>query len=145
MYSPHVPNSQYDVTRFHSCFMIWWFVCYYDWFILSSLKLKFWGAVGCVLNVEGKLEFPSELALVLVSYWTGDRRLSNIYTNSSHACYYEWLGHATLPTRARTPNRIGSGRVRVRVVCAHDLRTRMQFDLGKFELENFCFDFIHFI
>ena len=42
-----VPNSQYDVALFHSCFMIWWFDCYIllICFILSSLKLKFLGGL----------------------------------------------------------------------------------------------------
>ena len=53
--------------------------------------------VGCVLILEGKSQFFSHLALVLVSYWIGDERLSSIYTNSSQAYCHEWLSLITLP------------------------------------------------
>ena len=78
--------------------------------------------VGCVLNLEEKLEFSSYLALVLVPHWIGGGRLGSIYVNSSHAyCYECWaMGH--IPTRART-RRTEPGRVRV--ACAYDLRTQM--------------------
>ena len=61
-----------------------------------------------VFELEGKLEFPSYLALVLVPHWIRDGRLGSIYTNSSHAyCYECWaMGH--IPTRART-RRTGPG------------------------------------
>ena len=66
--------------------------------------------VGCVLNLEGKLEFSSYLTLVLVSHWIGDVRLGSICTNSFHAyCYECWaMGH--ILTRARAePNRAEFG------------------------------------
>ena len=83
-----------------------------------------------VFELEGKLEFLSYLALVLVPHWIRDGRLGSIYTNSSYAyCYECWvMGH--IPTRAHTrrtePNRAGPGAGGD----AHDLRTRMQFDSG---------------
>ena len=86
----------------------------------------FWGSVGCVPILEGKLEFPSYLALVLVPHWIGDGRLSSIYTNFSLAYH--------IPTRART-RRIEPGMVRV--ARAYDPRTRMQFDSGVLEPEIF--------
>ena len=80
--------------------------------------------VGYVSNLEGKLEFLSYLALVLVPHWIGDGRLSNIYTNSSHVyCYECWVrGH--IPTRVRA-RRTGPGCVRMACVL-HDLRTGIQ-------------------
>jgi len=41
--------------------------------------------VGCTLNLEGKLEFPSFDFGFSPTY----ERLSSIYTNSSHAYCYE--------------------------------------------------------
>ena len=38
------------------------------------------GTVGCVLNLEGKLEFLSYFALVFVPHWIGDGRLVYILT-----------------------------------------------------------------
>ena len=62
-------------------------------------------------ELEGKLEFPSYLTLVLFPYWIEDGRLGSIYINSSHAyCYEYWvMGH--IPTRASTrePSRTGTG------------------------------------
>ena len=58
--------------------------------------------VGHVLNLEGKLEFLSYLSLSLVSHWIGDRRLSSIHTNSSHAYCYECWAMSQLPIRAHT-------------------------------------------
>ena len=62
----------------------------------------FLGSVGCVPILEGKLEFHSHFALILVPHYIGYERLSSIYINSSHAhCYPCYTPH----TRAHTPNR----------------------------------------
>ena len=76
-------------------------------------------------ELEGKLEFPSYLTLVLLPYWIGDGRFGSIYINSSYFyCYECWaMGH--IPTRAHT-RRTEPGRVRV--ARAHDLRIRIQSD-----------------
>ena len=87
--------------------------------LLASDKV----AVGCVLSLEGKLEFFSYLALVLVPHWIGDRRVGSIYINSSHGyCYECWaMGH--IPTRAHTrrtePGRAGCG-WRAPTTCGHE-------------------------
>ena len=64
--SPPIPNLQYDVAQFHSCFMIWWFV-------LSSLKLKFWGDCRTCFEFGGKswvsLLFGFDFTLTLDMRW----------------------------------------------------------------------------
>ena len=109
--------------------------------------------VGCDLNLEGKLEFSSYLASVLVLHWIRDERLSSIYTNSFHAyCYERWaMGH--IPIRAHT-RRTEQGRVRVRAptTCGHECssiqetlepETFFGFYLFKFYLK-LCFDILRF-
>ena len=62
---------------------------YYEDVRLELNSVNIVVSVGCVLNLEEKLDFSSYLALVLVPHWIGDGRLSSIYTNSSHIYCYE--------------------------------------------------------
>ena len=79
--------------------------------------------IGCVLNLEEKLEFPSYLVLVLVPHWIGGGRLGSIYTNFSHAyCYECWaMGHIPIRARARRtePGRAGF-ESRAPTTCGHE-------------------------
>ena len=62
--------------------------------------------------MEGKLEFPSHLALVLVSHWIGVGILGSIYTNSSYTYCYEYWAMGHIPTHMHThaePNWVGPG------------------------------------
>ena len=73
----------------------------------TFLETQVGGTVGCVLNLEGKLEFPSYLALILIPHWIGDGRLGGIPTplmpiimsvgpwaTSPHACTHAETGPA---------------------------------------------------
>ena len=61
-------------------------------------------------ELKEKLEFSSYLTLILVPHWRGDGRFRSIYTNSSHAYYYECWVMSYIPTRAHK-RRIGPGQV----------------------------------
>jgi len=98
-----------------------------EWVGDASLLLYLLQQCWMCFELEGKLEFPSYLDLVLVPHWIGDVRLGSIYTNSSHAYFYECWAMGHISTRVDT-RRTRPGLVRV--ACAHDLQTRIQFDLG---------------
>jgi len=108
-----------------------------DLFYLS-LNSSFRGTVGCVLILEGKLEFPSRLALILVSHWIGDGRSSNIYTNSSHIYCYEQLSYSRHACTHAESNRAGFG-WRALTTCGHECSSIQGF----LNLKIFCFDFIY--
>ena len=57
-------------------------------FILSFIKLKFWGPIGFWV---GKLSFFYLVSLFLVPHWMGQRRQSGLNTNSSKDYCYELL------------------------------------------------------
>ena len=103
----------------------------------KKLNLKLINICCMCFELEGKLEFPSYLALVLVPHWIGDERLDNIYILTLPMPIVMSVGPWATSPHARTRAepiraRPGAGGARPRPADTNAVRFRGLLDLLHF-------------